>query len=161
MSRLVVLCGIPGSGKTTFARELARNSGASLYCFDERPKAFSPTFSDFVRAQMWKEIADDLRNGYDVICDDANTLLRWRAGILAATEGTASERVLVTMDVPLDVCLERNKGREFCLPDFVLYESSDQYEEPSLKEGWDKIINKPCGEFPRGFLFGEKGGEEG
>lgn len=137
-----VICGIPGSGKSTLARSIAEQYGAALYEFDSLPGAFSPSSCEAVRAQMWADIAADLRLGKTVVCDDLHTLRKWRTGLLQATDGLPVKRVLVVMDTQLDECLRRNANRQRRLPDFVIQRIAESYEHPVLDEGWDKIIYK-------------------
>ena len=137
---IFVLCGLPGSGKTTLSRSLAEQHDVTLHAFDALPGAFSPSRCEAVRAQMWADIAEDLRAGRNVVCDDVHTLLKWRKGLLSATEGIPCEKVLVVMDTPLDECLRRNASRERQLPDFVVKAIAQKFEPPTLDDGWDKII---------------------
>lgn len=137
---LLVLCGIPGSGKTTLSRSLAEQYNATLHTFDDLPRAHHPVHAEAVRAQMWADIAEDLRAGKNVVCDDTHCLAKWRKGILSATEGIPCERILMVATTPLEECLRRNANRERRLPDFIVTESVKRFEPPDLSEGWDKII---------------------
>lgn len=94
---------------------------------------------------MWADIAADLRAGRPVVCDDLHTKRKWRAGLLAVVADIDCEKVLVVMTTPLEECLRRNAGRARRLPDFVLHAVAEQYEPPSLEEGWTKIIYYPEG----------------
>lgn len=124
---------------------MAEQHSAALHSFDDMPGAFSPTRCSAVRAQMWADVAEDLRAGRPVVCDDLHTRLKWRAGLLQAVEGINCERILVVMTTPLAECLRRNACRERRLPDFVLQSIAERYEPPSLAEGWTKIIYYPEG----------------
>lgn len=89
---------------------------------------------------MWQDIAADLRDGFDVVCDDLHTLVEWRDGILSAIHGIECQKVLIVMTTPFDECLRRNAVRDMRLPDLVLYDTNKKYEPPSIDEGWDEII---------------------
>lgn len=137
---LTILCGLPGSGKTTYAHKLASETGAILRCYDDLPGAFSPSKQQAVHAQMWAAIAEELRQGYDVVCDDLHHTKEKRRMILDAVRGIECKKVLVLMDTPLDECLKRNAGRKRRLPDVVLHSCAARFEEPTMDEGFDEII---------------------
>ena len=137
---LLIVCGIPGSGKTTLSKQLAEQYSAKLHCFDRLPHAHHPKYANAVRSQMWADIAEDLRNGHSVVCDDLHTKLKWRQGLLDALTDIPCKKILVVMDTPLEECLRRNANRERRLPDFVVENIHAKYEPPSLDEGWDEII---------------------
>lgn len=136
---LFVLCGVPGSGKTTISQSLAEEYDATLYTFDDLPHAFSASKCTAVRAQMWGDIAKDLRAGKNVVCDDVHTKLIWREGLLSATDGLSCERILMVVTTPLEECLRRNANRERRLPDFIVTAFAKCFETPDLSEGWDEI----------------------
>ena len=137
---IYILCGIPASGKSTLSHELSTQHNAKLYFYDNLPNAHNPRLKDAVHAQMWASIAEDLRNGYDVVCDDLHTKREWRENILSALADVECRKILVVMTTPLDECLKRNANRAARLPDFVLHDLYEKYESPTLNEGWDEIL---------------------
>ena len=73
-----LLCGLPGSGKTTFARRLAAERDAVLLNADERmiarhgtnpPARDFPAFAAAVFEELWAETAQQVAAGRDVILD--------------------------------------------------------------------------------------------
>lgn len=114
-----------------------------MHCFDKRKEAFNPQTASAVRLQMCEDIAEDLRKGNAVVCDDLHTLKRWRLDLLKAVSGIECRKVLVVMDTPVDECLRRNAKRSFHLPDTVIHHLSKSYEAPTLDEGWDEIVYVP------------------
>lgn len=139
-SNLIVLCGIPGSGKTTLSEQIANEQDVVLHCFDKRQGAFSPTKAPSVRLQMCEDIAEDLRNGNSVVCDDLHTQSVWRENLLNAVAGTDCRKALIVMTTPLDECLRRNANRKCRLPDAMIHSINGAYEPPTLEEGWDEIV---------------------
>lgn len=138
---LYVLCGIPGSGKSTLAQQIAVQCNAKLHCYDSLPNAHTTGKTESVHEQMWMAIANDLQDGFDVVCDDLHTKKQWRRDILDALSGIECRKNLVVMDMPLEKCLRRNANRAACLPDFVVCDLYNKYEIPTLDEGWDEIIH--------------------
>lgn len=134
------MCGIQGSGKTTLSKQLAVAQNASLYCYDALPKGH---WSNNVHPVMYECIAQDLKDGKTVVCDDLHTTRVMRKQLLDALHGAECLKVLHVMQTPLDVCLERNRQRncnEGKLPDWALLRCHDKYEPPTLDEGWDEIV---------------------
>ncbi|MBY0398080.1 MAG: AAA family ATPase [Thermoleophilia bacterium] len=94
MPRLVVFSGLPGTGKTTIARELARQLRAVWLRIDTIETAIAdeatPITDEGYRASCALAV-DNLRLGLDVVGDSVNPLMEtrdsWRdAGLTAGAE---------------------------------------------------------------------------
>ena len=140
MSTLYVLCGLPGSGKTTYAKQLSENTGIKRYSFDEYPGACDPRITKQAKQQMYKDIRTDLNAGHQVILDDLHTKKEWRSNLLS-TINAPCQKILIVMNTPVEECLIRNRQRKHrALPDFIIKTLNQTYEHPALSEGWDEII---------------------
>jgi len=99
---LIVLGGLPGSGKTTLARGLAIALGASHVRIDTIEQALLRSSLRPARAAeagygIGMAVAtDDLRVGRVVVADAVNAVYEARAGWLAAAEGAACVEVWLT-----------------------------------------------------------------
>lgn len=117
--KLTLTQGLPGSGKSTWAREEAARTGAVLLGLDGlrtvlhggwRGDSRSETQ---VRLVQYEGVCGLLRAHYDVIVDDVGldrayaSPLEYAAGLLGA-ELVIEDRFLA---VPLAVCIERDAGR--------------------------------------------------
>ena len=89
---------------------------------------------------MCAEIAEELRSGKSVVCDDLHTKKVWRQNLLNAVSGIGCRKVLVVMTTPLDECLRRNNNRKARLPDAMIHIINREYEHPTPEEGWDEIV---------------------
>lgn len=125
MKKLIVLVGIPGSGKTTLAKKIAARG---YHCLN----------ADSIRQELWGDPADQrepekvfgiffqqledlLAEGKDIVIDNTNINQKQRKPILErAAKAGYTDVQLWLLDVPLDVCLERNKGRERAVPDDIV-----------------------------------------
>lgn len=133
MKTLYVMCGIPGSGKSTFSRQIADRYNAVRLSLDEM---------NYVRQfKLIPHVIDVLNEGNSVVADSLYTQKQWRTELLEAVKGIECRRVLICMDTPLDVCVQRNQSRGHPLPDYMVEHLFKKYEKPTLDEGWDEIIN--------------------
>lgn len=137
---LIVMCGIPASGKTTLSSLFASEYNNKLHHFDDYANAFHPEKSKDALHQMWSDIYQELQNGDDVICDNVHITKEMRADILNAVSNVSCKKICVVLTTPIEECIKRNANRKARLPDFVLYDMHNKFEPPSLDEGWDEII---------------------
>ena len=139
--RIVVLVGLPGSGKSTYVEQL---DGVALS-------------SDAIR----KVLVDDetIQTIHDRVFQTLRYLLRHRLGLrrpvtyIDATNLTPEERSpyigigkaygctleAVYFDVPLAVCLERNRARQRMVPEEALATMAAKLVPPSEAEGFDLV----------------------
>jgi predicted kinase len=117
--RLIIVCGLPGSGKTTHARAVAEQAGGIRFCADEWMEALSIDHYDEARrhkveALQWKAAQELLQLGLVVIIEwgtwsraDRDTLRLRAREIGAAVE-------LHYFTAPLGVLFDRiqRRGRE-------------------------------------------------
>lgn len=120
--KLTILRGLPASGKSTFARQLEREKNGRVIVSRDalrltRPIKPSETRKDYeglIRVMRDNSIAAHFESGFDVISDDTNIeptqLARLRE--IAAQWGADVEIIDSFLDVPVDVCIERDSKRE-------------------------------------------------
>lgn len=141
MTTIHLISGIPGSGKTTLAHELAEQHNATVHSYDDMPGANTKASMDGSVKQTWLQaIREDLQSGKSVICDGLNLTVAERKELLATVADIPCEKVLYVKIVPLEICLQRNRERQARLPDFVIEQSARKMEAPTKDEGWDKIF---------------------
>lgn len=136
---IYVLCGIPASGKTTLANQLAEQHGYKVHSYDE---AYRDDASDSeIEAKWFCDIRADLLSGNSVVCDCRCLDSYTRKWILQQFADIPCEKVLLFKVVPLEICLERNARRKgkAKLSEEHIRRCLMSLEPPTKEEGWDEI----------------------
>jgi tRNA uridine 5-carbamoylmethylation protein Kti12 len=132
MIQLIVLCGIPGSGKSTISKQLAEEHNATCHSFDELRLLRRSDFIPYIK--------DSLESNNNVVADAPHTDKKTRLELLNAIKHVDCKRILVFMNTPFDECVRRNAQRKNPLPFFILKSFEKELEIPTLDEGWDEIL---------------------
>jgi predicted kinase len=146
MSKLIMMCGVPGSGKSTWVRnnfpditpvsrdvirfEILDERGGDYFDYEDE------VFDKFIRQIIGSLVADEI-----TIADATHLNKKSRAKVLNKVRKFADEIEAVMMDVHLITALERNdlrEGRAF-VPRGVIRRMYFQMETPMKEEGFDKI----------------------
>lgn len=148
MSRLIMLMGIPGCGKSTYAKKLIE---------------LNPTWNYVSRDEVRYEYVSDKAHYFDhekevykEFCNRIDMYLRRDETVIAdATHLTSGSRkkllnnvmkpdqtFLIYVDTPFEVCMERNSKREGItrVPDDNMYRMKNTLRFPSPNEPFDKIM---------------------
>jgi predicted kinase len=154
---LYMICGIPGSGKSTLSNQLRfENHDAVYICPDEIRKELTGNMIDQTKNNqvfgiVFKRLKDAMIDGKTIIYDATNYNRKNRSGILDIAKQFNYNVVVYEMSTPHDVSRERNKKRDRVVPDFVLDKMINGYQPPSTSseyihkiirtENSDSIIN--------------------
>lgn len=148
MSKLVVLSGVPGSGKSYFSRLLRKKKVGHVYIIS------SDALRDMVTGcqrnlseedLMWKMFYE-LAHVYSadkrgiVILDATNRCRKYRIDAVKDLRNQFDEVDLVLFDIPKEVVLKQNLEREFPIPQAVIEEYFDEFELPQ-KEDYEFFKN--------------------
>jgi predicted kinase len=138
---VVLTIGLPGSGKTTWFKR----------------RGVTPLSSDLLRTLLFDDITEQRWSG--LVFSTLRSLLRARLiakmpwNYVDATNLSPHERrqwikmaksfgyevQAVFFDVPLEVCLERNRRRDRVVSEEVMKKMADRLRAPDFKEGFSKI----------------------
>lgn len=146
MSKLIMMCGIPGSGKSTWIKnnysDIASVSRDAIRfkILDERGGEYFD-YEDEVFDKFIHQIIGSLTVDEITIADATHLTKKARAKVLNKVQKFADEVEAIVMDVHLETALERNdmrEGRAF-VPRGVIRRMYFQMETPTKEEGFDKI----------------------
>jgi len=145
---LILLVGIPGSGKTTYAEKY----------IEENPNTVHLS-SDKIRAELWGNEAtqgdnnkvfslmqsraiDALNNGQNVVYDATNITRKDRSYIITLCPKFAKIECHIIW-APIETCIERDAARERTVGKEVIDRMLKRFQAPYYDEGIDEIkINR-------------------
>jgi predicted kinase len=151
--RLVVLVGLPGSGKTTWA---ARQPYSVLSSDAVRLLIADDATIQTIHRRVFATLRSLARQRMDlhrpVTCIDSTALTRWeRRPWIRLADNADCEAEAIFFDTPLEICLARNAHRDRVVPADVVREMARRLEPPSIREGFARVITlTPASPAPEG-----------
>lgn len=146
---LIMLCGCPASGKSTWAKQYKDNKNAIIISRDEiRFKIISPEEEYFSKeTQVFNTFISDINyaiadNEHSIIIIDATHISKKsRAKVLNRLNLSNITLEAITFHPSLEECLERNKQRKgrARVPDSAIINMYKNYQTPEHIEGFDTI----------------------
>jgi predicted kinase len=139
--RIVVLVGLPGSGKSTYLEQLGVRGLSSdgirkLLADDETDQTIHARVFQTLRYLLGQRLAI----GRAVTYIDATNLTREeRRPYLEIGRARGCGVEAVFFDVPLEVCLDRNARRYRVVPGEALRKMAAKLAPPSLEEGFARV----------------------
>lgn len=120
-TRLILTCGLPGSGKTTLARELAARRDAVCFTKDDWLWALGSSpwdrpMGERLEAELWRLGQDLLRRGVSVILDFGLWARGERDELRAAARDLGVGVEMHYLDIPLDELWRRIEIRNMEAP---------------------------------------------
>lgn len=147
---LYISCGIPGSGKSTFLKEIKGEDEVIISRDEIRFSMLKPGEDYFaheheVYMKFLQEITKNIREGHNVYADATHLNEKSRYALLSQLHHRGcnqSETNAIYFDVPLSTCLERNEcrlGAAAYVPPEQVKRMAQQFVPPQKYEGFKNI----------------------
>jgi predicted kinase len=139
--RIVLLVGLPGSGKSTWLTQIGAGGLSSdavrrLLADDETDQSIHVRVFQTLRYLLEQRLAI----GRPVTYIDATNLTpEERRPYLEIGQQRGCEVEAVFFDVPLEVCRERNARRDRVVPDDALAKMAAKLVRPGVDEGFSRV----------------------
>lgn len=141
---LILLVGIPGSGKTTYAQKYIEEYSNTVYLS-----------SDLIRKELWgdeaiqgdnnevfslmqKRAIEALNNGRDVVYDATNITRKDRGYIISQCPKFVKIEAHIIW-APIETCIERDSARKRTVGKDVIDRTLKRFQAPYYDEGIDEI----------------------
>ena len=141
--RVVVLVGLPGSGKSSYVESLGTTALSSdairkLLADDETIQTIHDRVFQTLRYLLRHRLA--LQRPVTYI-DATNLTPEERQPYVGIGKSYGCELEAVYFSVPLEVCRERNRARHRVVPEEALVTMAARLVPPSEAEGFDRILS--------------------
>lgn len=142
MTTLYVMCGIPASGKSCYAKLLAEEIDGIVVSSDGiRAEWYGDEAIQGDPSKIFREVENRCKNalgaGRSVIMDATNMNAKKRANFLKRMP--KCKKVCIVMAVPFDVCIARDEERSRSVGPEVMEKMRKNFQMPYYNEGWDHI----------------------
>jgi O-phosphoseryl-tRNA(Sec) kinase len=153
---LILLCGLPSSGKSIFAKLLGdhlsndlQRMNINIIDIDQVRKElykgeFEPENESFVRETALMQTRNHLKMNSITIIDDVNYYSSMRHEFKQIADELGKSFLILYISTPLEICLKWNAKRKNALESQVITKISENFDPPGHKYLWDapfEIIN--------------------
>lgn len=145
MNKLIMLIGLPASGKTSFTKTLQllhKKDDIEIISSDAiRKELFGSEeeqkYNDKVFEEVYKRARFSIQHKKITVIDATNLNRKRRINFIKVMPKCEVEAVVFA--IPFEVCCERNESRERVVPMSVMERMYKSFQPPHYAEGFDKI----------------------
>ncbi len=139
--KIVVLVGLPGSGKSTYLQQigaigLSSDAIRKTLADDETDQTIHDRVFQTLRYLLRQRLALGRPATY---IDATNLTPQERAPYIGIGKSYGCEIEAVFFDVPLEVCRARNAARSRVVPEEAMAAMAKKLAAPALAEGFDRV----------------------
>lgn len=152
--RLILLIGLPGSGKSTIATQLLQASSQRRLISTDviRSRLFGDEAAQGHWLKVWREVGRQFQQAVqqrmvgqplEAIYDATNAVRRDRCRAIALARAYGFTEIIgIWLNAPLEICLQRNQQRDRQVPDAVILRMHRCLAgaPPSVNDGCDRLI---------------------
>ncbi|WP_455937210.1 AAA family ATPase [Gemella morbillorum] len=158
MNKLFMMIGIPASGKTSLAEQIAKSEDAEIVSSDNiRKELYGDENIQGDSNEVFKivenRIIDGLKNNKNMIFDATNINYKRRMAFLQKIKKIKIGKIAIMVATPYEQCLIRNSQRKRQVPEEVMKRMYFNFYVPQYFEGWDDIQIKYTNNYM--FFFGD------
>ncbi|MBM7569511.1 AAA family ATPase [Paenibacillus sacheonensis] len=142
--KLIMLVGLPGAGKSTFAKELAIKETAVILSSDALKEELFPSGYGYeekndpiVFNELYTRAFNNITKGISVILDATNVASVTR--VAALKRYSNCEKICYYINTPIEVCRKRNSLRDKPVFDTAIMKMHNSLEIPTVAEGFHKV----------------------
>lgn len=144
MNKLFMMIGLPASGKSSLAEQIAKSEDAEIVSSDNIRKELYGDENiqgdnNKVFRILQERIINGLKNNRNMIYDATNISYKTRMAFLQRLNKLEVEKIAVMVATPYEDCLIRNSQRERKVPEEVIKNMYFNFYIPQYYEGFDDI----------------------
>ena len=143
--KLVMMVGLAGSGKSTFAENFIQLNGGYIVSSDKiRGELYGDENCQNNPSKVFeileKRVKAHLRSGDNAVYDATNLSMKRRKAFLDGIKSIDCEKVCFIVATPFELCVEQDSKRDRKVGYNVIKRQRENFQCPFFYEGWDKII---------------------